>query len=255
MPTRSEIKIWRSLRRRKGRDATGCFLAEGRRVVEEVLGWAGPIVALLCAESVRDEAAVRDLLEHAIAAGVRVELVPGHVIETISDAASPQPLLAIAEIPRPDWQDIGMGTLVLLDAVQDPGNLGTLIRTAVALGAAGVACVGEGADPWGPKALRASAGAALKAPVLRADLEATLTELRRREAPIWVASADGVPVRRGDPVPAALVVVLGSEAHGVSEPLRQAATRIVSVPMGANVESLNVAVAGGILLDRIADGV
>ena len=252
MPTRAEIKAWRSLHRGKGRRETGCFLAEGRRLVGELLDWPGRTVAVLHADEAGDEPGLEALLARAAARGVRTEAVPEAIVQTLADAATPQPVLAIGEVPAYGWDDVGDGTIVLLDGVQDPGNVGALVRTALALGAAAVIGVGETADPWGPKALRASAGASFRGPIFRTDTREAVARLAGREIPIWVAAADGPPLEGPPPRPVALA--LGSEAHGVSASLRAAARRTVSVPLAGGVESLNVASAGAILLDRMRTG-
>ncbi|WP_428276045.1 TrmH family RNA methyltransferase [Candidatus Palauibacter sp.] len=249
MPTRAEIKTWRSLHRGKGRRETGRFLAEGRRLVGEMLEWAGRTVAVLHADAVGDEPDVEKLLARAAARGVRTEAVPEAVVRTLADAATPQPILAIGEVPAYGWDDVGDGAIVLLDGVQDPGNVGTLVRTALALGAAAVIGVGEAADFWGPKALRASAGASFRSPVFRTDAREAVERLAERGIPIWVAAAAAPPLEGPSPGPVALA--LGSEAHGVSASLRAAADRAVSVPLTRGMESLNVASAGAILLDRL----
>ncbi len=252
MPTRAEVKAWRSLHRGKGRRETGCFLAEGRRLVGEMLDWPGRTVAVLYADAAGDEPELKALLVRAVARGVRAEAVPEAIIQTLADAATPQPVLAIGEVPAYGWADVGDGAIVLLDGVQDPGNVGVLVRAALALEAAAVIGVGETADPWGPKALRASAGASFRGPVFRTNTRAAVDRLARRRIPIWVAAADAPPLERPPPGPVALA--LGSEAHGVSTSLRSAAARVVSVPLARGVESLNVASAGAILLDRMRTG-
>ena len=255
MPTRAEIKAWRSLHRGKGRRETGCFLAEGRRLVGEMLDWPGRTVAVLHAAAARDEPELEALLARSAALGVRTEAVPEAIIRALADAATPQPVLAIGEVPAYGWadvDDVDAGAIVLLDGVQDPGNVGTLVRTALALGAAAVVGVGETADPWGPKALRASAGASFRGPVFRTDTRDAVERLAERGIPIWVAAADA-PSLPGPP-PGPIALALGSEAHGVSASLRAAAARAVSVPLARGVESLNVASAGAILLDRMRTG-
>lgn len=254
MPSRSERKVWRSLRRRKGRDATGWFLAEGPRLLRELLDAGSPVDVVLADAGVTDAEPVRDLLAKAREAGWRVETVERHVIEEIADTTTPQAVLAVAEIPSWGWDDLPPGSLVLLDGVQDPGNAGTLIRTSIALGASGVIALEGTSDPWGPKAVRASAGAGLRRPVFRADRTSTIAELRHRKLPLWVAEADGDPLSRGGSVPARLAIALGAETHGVSAQLEEAAARRVAIALAAGVESLNVAVAGALLLDRIMDG-
>jgi len=252
MPTRAERKVWRSLRRRKGRDETGWFLAEGPRLLEEVLAAGGPVEAVLC-ESDADSGVV-DLLERARGSGHRVETVERRVIEEIADTVTPLGPLTVAAIPRWTWDDVPPGPLLLLDGVQDPGNVGALARTAVALGAAGAIALDATADPWSPKAVRAGAGSGLRRPVFRADTRSAIAELGRRQVPIWVATPGGEPLERGERGPSRLALALGSEAHGVSAEIRRAAARAVAVRMPGGMESLNVAAAGAILLDRILGG-
>ncbi len=240
------------MHRGKGRRETGCFLAEGRRLVGEMLEWTGRTVAVLHAEAAGSDSELEALLACALARGVRTEAVPEAIIRTLADAATPQPILAIGEVPAYGWDDVGEGAIVLLDGVQDPGNVGALVRTALALGAAAVIGVGETADPWGPKALRASAGASFRGPVFRTHTRDAVARLAGRGVPIWVAAADGTPLEGPPPGPVALA--LGSEAHGVSASLRAAAGRAVAVPLAHGVESLNVASAGAILLDRMRTG-
>ncbi|MYA32695.1 MAG: RNA methyltransferase [Gemmatimonadales bacterium] len=249
MPTRAEIKAWRSLHRGKGRRETGCFLAEGRRLIAEMLEWPGRTVAVLYAGAAEDEPELEALLARAAARDVRTEAVPEAIIRTLADAATPQPVLAIGELPAYGWADVGDGAIVLLDGVQDPGNVGVMVRSALALGAAAVIGVGETADPWGPKALRASAGASFRGPVFRTDTRDAVERLAGLRIPIWVAAADAPPLE--GPPPGSVALVLGSEARGVSAPLLTAAARAVSVPLSRGVESLNVASAGAILLDRL----
>ena len=251
MFTQAETKIWRSLRRRKGRAATGLFLAEGLRVVAELVAEKSVKAVILCAESARNQTVVMDLLERARNQDHRVEVVRDALIDSIADAVTPQPVLAIAEVPERSWDNIESGLILVLDSVQDPGNVGTLIRTAAALGVAGVIGVGTVADPWGPKAVRASAGTVLNVPVLRMDTADTLAELKRRDVPLWFAGAGGESIGRLSPPLGGLALALGSEATGVSPELRAQSVQTVGVRMADGVDSLNVAAAGAILLDRL----
>ena len=218
-------------------------------MVGELLG-AGLVPEAILLDGARTDEATAALADMARASGMRLEVVETHVIAEIADASTPQPILAVSRIPQWSWDDVPPGTVVVLDGVQDPGNTGALIRTSVALGAAAVIVLPPGADPWGPKAVRASAGAGLRRPVFRADRQDTVGELSRRGIPVWVADAAGEPFSRVDGV-AQAALVLGSEAHGVSSAMRHAAVRTVSIPMCEEAESLNVAAAGAILLDRL----
>lgn len=251
MPSRSERKLWRSLRRRKGREATGSFLAEGPKLLGEALRAGGRIEAVLHTSGAEEDAETASLLARARAGGHRVEAVPPHVIEEVADVQTPQPVLGVVGIPDWGWPSVGAGSVVLLDGVQDPGNVGALLRTAAALGAAGVVGLEGTVDPWSPKAVRASAGAGLRCPVFRAETRAALAELRARGLPVWGADAGGEPLgRRGRP-DGSVALVLGSESHGLSPAVLAAAERRVAIAMRGDAESLNVAAAGAILLDRM----
>jgi len=194
-----------------------------------------------------DDPTVRDLLTQSLRAGWRVETVERHVIEEIADTRTPQPLIAIAEIPSWTWDDVAPGMIVLLDGVQNPGNVGTLIRTAVSLGGMGVVALEHTADPWGPRAVRASAGAGLRRPVFRADRASTIDELARRKMPLWIAAADGEPIGRTPSAAGRMALALGGETRGTSSELESVATRRVAIEMRAGMESLNVAAAGAMI--------
>jgi len=148
--------------------------------------------------------------------------------------------VAIFERPRlkPDWKKI----VVALDGVQDPGNVGTIVRLAAAFDAGGVVLLPRCADAYGPKAIRASAGAILNVPIA----EMTIDELLARNTPIFAADARG-----SSELPHG-VIVFGSEGQGISPQLRGA--KLVRIDMSNRVESLNVAAAAAILLWRTFNG-
>lgn len=248
MPSRAETKLWRSLTRRKGREESGRFLAEGPLLLGELLDSGLVPEHVLHVASGSGE---RPLLERARAAGARVEAVAEVELAALADTVTPQGVLAMAAIPRVDWSALRSDRILVLDAVQDPGNLGTLVRTAEALGLGGVVALSGTVDPWNPKAVRAAAGASFRLPLLRATWPEARTKLLERGAPVWVADAAGEPFGRGSSAPERLALVLGNEARGVSEAVVRDAERRVSVPMRGRAESLNVAVAGAILMDRL----
>lgn len=254
MPTRSERKLWRSLRRRKGREASGLFLAEGPRLLAELLRASTDVGRVLLSRGADEDGAVAELIEAARARGWAVEEVEPRDVRELADTVTPQPVLAIARIPRWGWPDVESASILLLDGVQDPGNLGTLLRTGAGLGVAGSVCLPGTADPWSPKTVRASAGAGLLVPVLRATWDEAREELLARTLPVWAADARGESLDRGDPVPSPLAIVLGSEAHGLSDGVKRAADRTIAIRMAGPIESLNVAAAGAIILDRLLVG-
>jgi TrmH family RNA methyltransferase len=217
------------------------LVLEGPKQIADALagGWA-PVAFALSEDAVAPETSAP-----------LVRFTPG-LLRELTDARHPQGVLALFE-RRPSSLDAALeaaGLLVILDGVQDPGNVGAIIRTAAAFEAAGVLLTEGCADPFAPKALRASAGAALLLPVVDVARAAVADELERRSIPLYAAAAGGAPATAIS-LPAA--VVFGSEGKGVSEELMERA-RAISIPISPAVESLNVAAAAAILIHAIAPG-
>jgi len=154
--------------------------------------------------------------------------------------------------PRSGDGPLPPGPLLVLDGVQDPGNVGTLVRAAAAFGAAGVLALDGTVDPFNPKAVRAAAGAIFRTPVLRTSWEHVDAELRTR-GPVLVADMSGRDVATLRPI-GSWTLVVGSEASGPRAAVRAAATDNVAIPMRGGVESLNAGVAGAILLYALTQG-
>jgi TrmH family RNA methyltransferase len=174
-----------------------------------------------------------------------VTAVTAEVYQHITETRSPQGVLGLFERPQASAAEILArrdSIAVALDGVQDPGNVGTIVRLAAAFDAAGVLLLPGCADAFGPKAIRASAGAILTVPVARI----AMAELFAAELPIYATAAAGETV---DPPARNAVLVFGNEGAGVSRPLLERATAI-AIPMAPRVESLNVATSAAILLAR-----
>lgn len=171
---------------------------------------------------------------------------------TIADTATSQGLVALFEQPRHELSSIldAPAPVVALDGVQDPGNVGAIVRLAAAFDLAGVVALSGTADPFSPRALRGSAGAALTTPVALVPHDAFLGECIRKGREIVAAMPGATPI--GDvTLPRDAVLVLGSEGRGVADPIRDVATP-VSIPTSARVESLNVAAAAAIIIWELA---
>lgn len=249
MLSRSQRKTLRALGRRKGRREHGLFLVEGPRLLPELLD-AGlePVLVVYVPGSLSD---AEGILGRARDRGAAcVEITPDD-LEELADTETPQGILAAARIPERGPEVLEESSLLVLDGVQDPGNLGTLLRTAEALGVGGVLSLPGTVDTWNPKAVRAAAGSAFRLPVLPLDRDEALEGLRRRGFRIWAADTAGIPVDRWESAPARLALVMGNEGRGVSGEMLAACDRRVRVPVAGRVESLNVAVAGALLVDRI----
>jgi len=240
----------RSLRQRKSRDAEGLFLAEGVRAVEDLLASALPLRLAVAASSLGDTPRGRALLQAVAAQGVPLRETDERALAALADTETPQGILAVAQIPSAGLDalrvDADPAILLVLDAVQDPGNLGTLARTAEALGAAGLVLLPGTVDPWNPKSVRAAMGSTFRLPVAQAGWDALAPWLAERGIEILAAVVGGEPLDEAPPRRAALV--LGNEGAGVGDQTRARALRAVGIPLRGRAESLNVAAAGAILL-------
>ena len=173
--------------------------------------------------------------------------------DSAADTDTPQGILAIAEIPRRSLEIVaptGRTRILVLDGVQDPGNVGTMVRTAAALGAAATVALPGTVDLWNAKVVRSAMGAHF----LYAALHATWDDLRafltRTDTSLWGADARGTALENAV-APERLAIAVGNEGAGLSPNVRDAATSLVSLPLAPGVESLNVAVAAGILLYQL----
>ncbi len=240
----------RDLKRRKAREKRSQFVAEGVRTVEELvrspLAVRGALRTAAFAESPRAAALLAALARQ------NIECVEVDEKDFLSAAETEhsQGILAIAEIPERSLASLALADptrILVLDAIQDPGNVGTLVRTAAALGAAAVVALPGTADLWNAKAVRSGAGAHFRLPALHATPDTLMEFLRANRIALWAADAGGEPVTEVK-APERLAIAVGNEGAGLSEHVRAAASKIVGLPMRADVESLNVSVAAGIVL-------
>jgi TrmH family RNA methyltransferase len=240
----------RNLQQRKGRRRRALTLAEGVRVVEEALAADVRVTGVVVASSFGATPRGAALLAALAARAVPLEELAERPFGQLAETDTPQGIIAVIEPPRWTVADLkpGPGSPVLvLDAVQDPGNVGTLLRTALALGAAGAVLLKGTADPANPKVVRGAMGATFRLPAVVLEEAEFAAWVRRERLTIWTASADGTPISRLSP-PERLALVVGNEGAGVSPALRALARQQVAIPLVRGAESLNVAVAAGILL-------
>ena len=203
-----------------------------------------------CPPEVEDDPIPR-LVEAFARSGVEVREASARALAELADTVTPQGVLAVARIPDRDWHDLDLARILLLDAVQDPGNLGTLVRTAEAMAMGGVVCLTGTVDPWSAKAVRAAAGSGLRLPLLTASWPDARRHLEVSDVSVWAADPRGTPLRRADRIPARTALCLGNEGSGVSAPVLEVSSRRIALPLAGRVESLNVGVAGAILMDRM----
>ncbi len=244
--SRQRLKDLASLTRRKGRGALGQFLVEGMRSVEAAVDAGAPLIELLVSHEGTADPRVAALMERA---GSPVHVVAAHELERVGDAQTSQGVVAVATSVVADALPDAPGAVLVLDGVQDPGNVGTLVRTAAWFGVGTVLADQHTADFESPKTVRAAMGGLWDLRLVRvADLGAALDALAGGGVALWGADLGGTPLAEWHGRAAAALVV-GSEAHGLSDSVRQRLTGRVSIPGGgAGVESLNVAIAAGILM-------
>jgi RNA methyltransferase, TrmH family len=246
----------RDLRLRRGRERRGLALAEGVRLIEEALatgiGFRGAAIAPALEGTTRGTE-LKAALERA-----RVALTPvtDRELVELSDTEHPQGVVAVIEPRRWSLGDVpaGVGAVVLaLDGVQDPGNVGTIVRTTFALGGSGVIALKGTAELYSPKVLRGSMGALFRLPAVSADAAEFGEWAAAQGVELWVADAQGAPVETvaGPSRRRPIALALGSEGAGVSPALAALAVRRVGIPLLPGAESLNVAVAAGILLHEV----
>jgi TrmH family RNA methyltransferase len=249
------LTLARDLQRRRAREREELFLCEGVRAVEELLrsplAVTGVLVAPALAGAPRG-AALREQLE---AKGVPVLAVTDREFASAAGTDSPQGVLAIAGVPRRSLDEVGGGLpararLLVLDAIQDPGNVGALLRTAAALGVNAVLAMPGTVDLWNGKVVRSAMGAIFHRPALSCDWDALDAFLTARAIPLWGADAGGDPLD-GTRAPASLALAMGNEGAGLSDAARSRVIRRIAVPIASDIESLNVAVAAGILLYQL----
>jgi len=247
------LTLARDLRRRRSRERHELFVAEGVRAVEELLASPLSVRGLLAAPQLAEAPRGAALLDAARRRNVDVTPVDDREFASAAETESPQGVLAIGEIPKLRLDDIDLGgqvRVVVLDAVQDPGNVGTILRTAAALGAAAVVAMPGTVDLWNAKVVRSAMGALFHSPAFMSTW-AELDRFRARHSVVlWGADAEGTPLERAQP-PDRLALLVGNEGSGLSAEGRARVQQSVSIPIGSSVESLNVAVATGIILYQL----
>jgi len=234
------LKLVKSLKTKKGRDEHGLFIIEGAKLVAEIPpNWR--VCAYICAES----------YSHKPSEAI---IVSDSRFASLSDTVTPQGIMAVCEKQEFKLADIASDNPFILrgETLSDPGNIGTLIRTAAAAGADGVILSNGSGDIYNPKTIRAAAGASLRIPIIeKADLNAIIPILQKRKINVLAAHINGEVSPYGINLKQGCAIVVGNEAHGLSEEVSALADVRVKLPMARDVESLNASVAGGILIYEV----
>ena len=244
------LTVARDLQRRKARERSGRFVAEGVRTVEELLRSDLTVRGVLVAAGATAPPRVAALLSLAATRGIPVTEVTEREFESAAGTDAPQGILAVADVPSWDLETLsrsGPLRLLALDAVQDPGNAGTILRTAAAFDVTATVALPGTVDLWNAKVVRSAMGSHFHRPILSCSAESLGAFLTDRAVPLWGADAGGTPITEL-PVPPHWALAVGNEGAGLSPATLALVTQTVALPISAAVESLNVAVATGILL-------
>lgn len=244
------LTLARDLKRRKARERQSLFVAEGVRAVEELLESGLTIEGVLTAPQLSDIARGSALRTRIATGGFPAAEVSELEFRSAAETESPQGVLAIARIPERSF-DLLKGKshirLLVLDAVQDPGNLGTILRTCAAFGVTATVALPGTVDLWNAKVVRAAMGAHFRHPAFHSTPGQLFTFLDSERIELVGTAASGQDIASFEN-PDRMALVVGNEGAGLSESIRSRVTKTVAIPIESNVESLNVAVATGILL-------
>ena len=242
----SKIKLVRALLgRAKERREAGAFVAEGVRLVEEAVNVNWKFRFALYDETLSERGGMQ--VESLRAAGVDVEEVSASVMKSISETETPQGILAVLEstnlpIPR------SANFILVPDQIRDPGNLGTLLRSAAAAGVGAVLIPPDTTDVFAPKVLRSGMGAHFRLPICSMSWDEI--EAASKGFQVYVADMEGRSCWETD-LRTPVVLIIGNEAEGASESARKLADGSVSIPMSGETESLNAGAAGSVLMFEV----
>ncbi|MCL1863598.1 MAG: RNA methyltransferase [Defluviitaleaceae bacterium] len=233
------------LKTKKARDESGLFIIEGEKFIAEI-PYHFNIVHYIASRKYAD---THDLTPYTSRA--RCDVVRDSIFQSLADTVTPQGIIAVCEKIPHSLDTILCDTAFILmgENLNDPGNVGTLIRTAVAAGTSGVVFTAGSCDIYSPKVLRAAAGAVLRLPIVdNANPNEIFDALAAASVPIFAAHPRGDALPYDTDMRRSLCLLVGNESRGISDAARAAAHALIRLPMTADTESLNASVAGSILL-------
>ena len=250
-----KVKQIRRLRQRKWRDETGLFVIEGIRHIGEAAQAGMQIDSLYFAPDLLSNAYAQELLQQQQDRGVPCLALDAQTFSSLADKENPQGILAVVRKPVWTLDQLHPGNFpwgVALVSPQDPGNIGTILRTIDAVGASGLLLLENSADPYHPSAVRASMGSLSWYPVVQASFTDFLKWSNRLAYRLYGTSAHGgSDYRQVEQYSFPLILLMGSEREGLSSDQRQACDFLLSLPMHGKATSLNLAVATGVMLYAI----
>jgi RNA methyltransferase, TrmH family len=240
-----QVKQWKKLHTKKERENSGTFLIEGFHLLEEALKVDGIVSEIIVSEEVE--------IPHRINYGsVPVTQITKEIVKELAETETSQGIFAVCHIPQNE--DVKGTSYLLLDAVQDPGNLGTIIRTADAAGIDTI-IVGTGSvDIYNSKVLRSAQGSHFHLPILRGDLREWIERLKSLNTPIYGTALENGTIYTNIKPTESFAIIVGNEGNGIQEGILAETDQNLYIPILGKSESLNVAVATGILLYYFKNG-
>jgi TrmH family RNA methyltransferase len=255
MLSKEKLKELFKLKTKKGRTQEGKFLIEGLRLCEEAANSFWSIESVFYTQSFEEKIRGKKLLQKLQKLNFRMIQVKNHDLQKLSDTETPQGIMCVVKTMNHPIEDLwkkNFEFMVALDGIRDPGNVGTLIRTADALGVDGVILSDDTVEPYNPKVVRSTMGSIFHLPIFdEIDLEKTIPELKKRKFKIL-----GTDVKEGKSLDnpdysGKICLLMGNEGEGLNKNLIELSDEIIHIPIYGKAESLNVAVAGGILLYEV----
>lgn len=248
------IKQIRSLRHRHEREHTNRFFIEGIRIVAEAAQMRAEVETLVVAPHLLKSDFAREIVQEQQAQGISCLEVTAEVFKSLSLKENPQGIGAVVQQRWQPLEDVKLAherCWVALDAAQDPGNIGTIMRTGEAVGSAGLILLGNCADPYDPAALRASMGAVFSQRLVKASFTEFATWKQQHHYPVIGTSGAATHDYRQVSYPHPVILLMGSERQGLSDEQQAICDSIVKIPMVGRSDSLNLAVATGVVLYEI----
>lgn len=244
------VKSLRGLSQKKNRDAEGLFIGEGLKLLTDALAAGWPVETMVYAKEVAEQEPVKRAAERCLAAGGRLLEVTTPVLAKITRRDNPQMVVGAFRqktIDLPD-QTSDQTVWIALEEIRDPGNLGTIVRTSDAVGASGVILLGTTCDPWSAEAVRATMGSLFHVPLIRARQDAFLSWVERHKLPLIGTHLSGAVDYRSLAYPQPSILVMGNEQAGLTKELAHACDHLVKIPQIGQADSLNLAIATGVML-------
>ncbi|MCE3296217.1 MAG: hypothetical protein K0R65_1931 [Crocinitomicaceae bacterium] len=242
MLSKNKLKFLKSLQIKKVRDEQGLFVVEGEKSAAEVLEFRAHAIEQVFTTD-------QHLFERFEKQGKSVELISENELKQASGLKTPNKILVVCKRWESEWEDFRF--VLALDDIQDPGNLGTLIRLADWYGVDAIVCSPNTVSHFSPKVVQAAMGSVFRAKIFYTDLPAYLSESK---IPVYGALLNGENVYQKELKPEG-ILVLGNEGNGISETVQKQVQTALTIPKAGETESLNVAIAGAVLLSEFCRGV